>query len=86
MSSQIAAAYGTMSPESTGSEIAQNNIAKREYEKEYMDYWNSTAEISGTGRPVTAIIAPVAPFPAARPETFNYYGRENVQLQGREGF
>ena len=39
-----------------------------------MEYWNSTKELTGTGRPVDAVIAPVAPFPAARPEKYTYYG------------
>lgn len=32
--------------------------------KEYLDYWQSTVELTSTGRPVDAIISPVAPFPA----------------------
>lgn len=47
--------------------IMENNVAKREYQKKYMDYWNSTANLTGTGRPVDAIIMPVAPFAAAKP-------------------
>lgn len=39
--------------------IAANNVAKREYQKEYMEYWNSTAELTGTGKPVDVVIAPV---------------------------
>lgn len=39
--------------------IAENNIAKREYQKEYLEYWNSTAEQTGTGKPVDAVIMPV---------------------------
>jgi amidase len=31
--------------------------------KEYLDYWNSTEALTSTGRPVDAIISPVAPFP-----------------------
>ena len=47
---------------------------KREAQKEYMEYWNSTAELTGTGQPVDAIIAPLAPWPAARPAQYHYYG------------
>jgi len=54
--------------------IAETNVAKREAQKEYMDYWNSTAKKTSTGRPVDALIAPVAPFPAARPDTFTHVG------------
>ena len=39
-----------------------------------MDYWNSTAELTGTGRPVDAVISPLAPFAAAIPEKYLYYG------------
>ncbi|KAI0299765.1 general amidase [Multifurca ochricompacta] len=31
--------------------------------KEYLDYWQSTKALTSTGRPVDAIISPVAPFP-----------------------
>ncbi|KAI4255209.1 MAG: hypothetical protein LQ352_002690 [Teloschistes flavicans] len=58
--------------------IAENNIAKREYQKEYMEYWNSTADATGTGKPVDALIMPVAPFAAARPNTYRYYGYSSV--------
>ncbi|KAL9031336.1 MAG: hypothetical protein Q9196_000626 [Gyalolechia fulgens] len=53
--------------------IAANNIAKHEYQKEYMEYWNSTAELTGTGKPVDVVIAPFAPFSAARPGKYIYY-------------
>ena len=54
--------------------IAANNVAKREYQKEYLEYWNSTKDLTGTGRPVDGLIAPLAPFPAARQEGYSYYG------------
>ena len=59
-------------------QIAETNVAKREYQKEYMDYWNSTKDITGTGRPVDAVIAPLAPFPAARRERYSYYGYSTI--------
>ncbi|KAI9844152.1 MAG: Acetamidase [Sclerophora amabilis] len=61
-----------------GSKIAATNVQKREYQKDYMEYWNGTKDISGTGRPVEAFIMPLAPFPAARPETFKYYGYSTI--------
>ncbi|KAF2159558.1 hypothetical protein M409DRAFT_30033 [Zasmidium cellare ATCC 36951] len=61
-------------PEANASDIMAANIAKREAQKQYMEYWNSTAELTNTGRPVDAIIAPMAPFPAARPTKYTYYG------------
>lgn len=57
-----------------GSHIAATNLRIREYRKEYLDYWNSTAALTGTGRPVDAFIAPVTPYAAAPPDKFRYYG------------
>jgi hypothetical protein len=39
-----------------------------------MEYWNETASHTGTGRPVDAIISPLAPFAAARPDMYDYIG------------
>lgn len=47
---------------------------KREAQKEYMEYWNSTSEQTKTKRPVDAVICPVTPFAAARPEKHLYVG------------
>lgn len=62
-------------PPANASEIMAVNIAKREAQKDYMEYWNSTASLTNTGRPVDAIISPLAPFSAARPPNgYTYYG------------
>ncbi|KAL5339402.1 amidase signature domain-containing protein [Aspergillus crustosus] len=61
-------------PQKTALEIAQINVAKREYQKLYMDYWNSTSEITGTGRPVDAVIAPAAPHAAVIPTQYSHVG------------
>lgn len=37
---------------------------KTELRKAHLDLWESTAALTGTGRPVDAIIAPVAPYAA----------------------
>lgn len=66
--------YQSLDREFTGSEIAANNVEIRHIKKQYLDYWNSTADKTGTGRPVDGIIAPLAPFPAARPGKYTYYG------------
>ena len=58
------------------SRIAAVNVAKREFQKEYMEYWNSTVAKTGTGRPVDAVVAPLAPFPAAIKDTYEYYGEQ----------
>lgn len=52
--------------EATATEIAANNVRQRRLQKAYLDYWNGTD--------VDAIISPVAPFPAARPKRYKYYG------------
>ncbi|KAL6710115.1 hypothetical protein ACN47E_009906 [Coniothyrium glycines] len=73
MSDQVAS-YKSLEKEFTGSEIAATNVEMRTLKKQYLDYWNSTADKTGTGRPVDGIIAPLAPFPAARPGKYTYYG------------
>ncbi|KAF2009501.1 amidase [Aaosphaeria arxii CBS 175.79] len=58
----------------SASEIAATNVEIRQLRKQYLEYWNDTVKQTSTGRPVDAVIAPVAPFPAARPGLYNYYG------------
>ena len=57
----------------SAAEISANNVALREWRKQYMDYWNSTTELTGTGRPVDGVITAVAPFAAAPPLGYTYY-------------
>ncbi|KAF9697882.1 hypothetical protein EKO04_004431 [Ascochyta lentis] len=71
MSSQISL-YSTTHPEYTATDIAATNVTLRALKKEHLDYWISTAE--STGRPVDAVISPVAPWPAAREARYKYYG------------
>jgi amidase len=66
--------YETPKEEFTASQISATNVELRDLRKQYLDYWNSTAEKTSTGRPVDAVICPLAPFPAARPKKFTYYG------------
>jgi amidase len=61
-------------PQKTALEIAKINVAKREYQKLYMDYWNSTSEVTGTGRPVDAVICPAAPHAAVIPNQYVHVG------------
>ena len=76
---QLANIYGDKpGKQATASEIAENNLAMRAWQKEYMDYWNSSAELTGTGRPVDAFLAPLAPFAAALRGKFLYYGYTGV--------
>lgn len=60
--------------EKTASFISANNLAKRAYQKEYMEYWNSTSALTGTARPVDAVIAPVMAIAAIRPDMREHYG------------
>ena len=76
---QLAELYRTGPNDEVGaSKIARTNVEKREYQKEYMEYWNSTKDSTGTGRPVDAFIMPLAPFPAARPNAYSYYGYSTI--------
>ncbi|EME48790.1 hypothetical protein DOTSEDRAFT_58092 [Dothistroma septosporum NZE10] len=60
--------------QANASNIMAVNIAKREAQKKYMEYWNSTASSTKTGKPVDAIICPSAPFPSPRHGRYRYYG------------
>jgi amidase len=44
-------------------ELFQIQKRRATLRKEYLDYWQSTKSATSTGRPVDAIITPVAPFP-----------------------
>ncbi|KAH9839305.1 general amidase [Rhodofomes roseus] len=46
--------------------------ARAELRKEYLDHWQKTVEVTGTGRPVDAIISPGTPF-VAPPHGRNNY-------------
>ncbi|PYH91073.1 amidase [Aspergillus ellipticus CBS 707.79] len=72
----ILEAEGT--PQKTALEVAALNVEKREYQKLYMDYWNSTAQLTGTGRSVEAVIYPCAPHAAVIPTQFATVGYTSV--------
>ena len=75
ISPQVKMSYGEKPGQQfTAAQIAANNVEKRRFQKEYMEYWNSTASETGTSRPVDGVISPVAPYPAARPELYRYVG------------
>ena len=80
MAAPVASIYGTRNKEYTASQISQINVLKRQYQKEYMEYWNSTESITGTGRPVDAVISPAAPYAAARPDMYDYLGTYSIEL------
>ena len=62
---------GTTKP---ATQVAALNVKKRAYQKLYMDYWNSTAELTGTGRPVDGVICPMAPHAGVIPCQYRYVG------------
>lgn len=75
MADQILPMYGKEpSKQADATHISANNVAKREYQKAYMEYWNGTAAVSSSGRPVDAVVMPVAPFAAAREKRYTYLG------------
>lgn len=53
-------------------QLWQLHKKKRDLRKEYMEYWQSTVHATGTGRPIDAIICPVAPY-AAPPHGLNTF-------------
>lgn len=65
-------------PTQNAVEIATLNVAKRQYQKLYMDYWNSTVEITGTGRPVDGVISPCAPHVAVIPQKYSSVGYTTI--------
>lgn len=72
---QVSAFLGSeVEQETPASKVAATNVWKRQLQKEYMEYWNSTKELTKTGRPVDALICPLAPAAAARPEMYRYVG------------
>lgn len=72
--SQQVANFEKLDKQYSAAEIAAVNVRLRQLKKDYLEYWNSTAKLSRTGRCVDAIVCPVAPWPAARPQWFAYYG------------
>ncbi|CAK7198622.1 hypothetical protein SEUCBS139899_001286 [Sporothrix eucalyptigena] len=62
---RIADYYGTKpSPPKTADQWFDDNLELFQYRRDYMDYWNSTAALTTSGRPVDAVLAPVAPIAA----------------------
>jgi len=53
-------------------EYFDNTIRLKEYRERYTDYWESTSTETDTGRPVDAVIMPVAPHAAIIPGGFYY--------------
>jgi len=45
-------------------EVSQVQKRKREMREAYLEHWQATFELTGTGRPVDMIISPAAPYAA----------------------
>lgn len=63
---------GTEDQEISVPELAALNVEKREFQKKYMEYWNSTAQLTGTDRPVDAVISPLSVEAAGIPGALNF--------------
>ncbi|PYH40789.1 putative general amidase GmdA [Aspergillus saccharolyticus JOP 1030-1] len=68
------------SEQRTATQVAALNVTKRNYQKSYMAYWNSTAKLTGTGRPVDAVICPTCPYVAVKPGRFQHSYTEFVNV------
>lgn len=53
------------------------NVQKREYQKAYLDYWQSTCTETGTGRPVDGVLCAVSPYAAVIPGKYRHVGYTN---------
>ncbi|CAK7212074.1 hypothetical protein SBRCBS47491_001346 [Sporothrix bragantina] len=62
---RVADYYGTeATPPKTADQVFDFNFELFQYRRDYLDYWNSTAALTKSGRPVDAVLAPVAPIAA----------------------
>ncbi|KAI9762415.1 MAG: Acetamidase [Chaenotheca gracillima] len=76
---QVASTYGKgPTAQVNASKIAEVNVQKREYQKEYMEYWNDTKSLTGTGRPVDAFIMPLAPYASPLHGKYKYYAYSTI--------
>lgn len=54
--------------------MQDGNIAIRTYRAAYLAYWAGTASLTGTGRPVDAVIAPTTPYASPLVGQLRYAG------------
>ncbi|CAZ84548.1 unnamed protein product [Tuber melanosporum] len=74
---QIAASFSTTLGslhEKSMTELWDLHVRKLTFQDAYQTYWNSTASLTKTGRPVDALILPWAPSASYPPEKFCYLG------------
>ncbi|RMZ83950.1 hypothetical protein DV737_g1375, partial [Chaetothyriales sp. CBS 132003] len=53
-------------------------LQREKYRQKYREYWNSTIELTGTGRPIDAFIMPVAPHAAVIPGKYFHYDYSDI--------
>ncbi|KJR81677.1 amidase [Sporothrix schenckii 1099-18] len=71
---RVAELYGTApKAPTTADQLFDGNLELFQYRRDYMDYWNSTAALTKSGRPVDAILAPVAPGAAVELDNKNFH-------------
>lgn len=58
---------------------------RAELRKQHLDLWAKTVEITGTGRPIDALISPASPY-ASVPHGLNAYVKLAINLVLRGGF
>jgi amidase len=58
------AGFRPVDAEMSAYQLWQLQKQKRDLRKEYLDHWEETIKVTGTGRPVDVIISPVAPYAA----------------------
>ena len=64
LSAEIVPAFRLLPDQISAYELWQVQKLKRDLRGEHLDYWNASVELTGTGRPVDAILSPCAPFVA----------------------
>ncbi|RHZ60707.1 uncharacterized protein CDV56_107412 [Aspergillus thermomutatus] len=64
--------------QANATEINGINLEVQKYRTAYLEYWHSTAVITGTGRAVDALIMPVSPGSAPEPGKVRYFGYTTV--------
>lgn len=58
----------------TADQIWENNLRHKDYQKRYLEYWNSTAKLTKSGRPVDAVVSPVNAYAGIHKDTWAYPG------------
>jgi amidase len=51
-------------PGASGEQIHATVLKLKQYQIEYLEYWNDSVKRTKMGRPVDAVICPVAPMPS----------------------